>query len=395
MASPTGASARPAAARGLLYLVRCVRSVVRKELRQTFRDRRMAAILFVAPVLQLTLLGFAVDLDVDHVATAVVDHDRSPASRELLDRMLADATLDRVTTVDDPDAALADGEVSVAVVVPPGFGADLQHGRPVEVQVLIDGSDPVRSQSAATAVQQFLQQESLRIARVRLAERALLAARPVRPPTVGVLPRVFYNPSLASPIYMVPGVAAVVLLVVTTVVTAMSIAREKELGTIEQLLVTPMRPIALLLGKILPFALIGMIAAGLVIAVGTHVFDVPVRGSLFALALGTALYLMSTLGTGVFISTLAKNQQQAILGSFFFIMPAILLSGFMSPVENMPDWIQLLSRLDPVRYYVQILRAVLLKGAGVPDLVGPLLALVVFGAAILTAGALRFRKTVS
>lgn len=382
-------------AKGLQYHLRTILSVTKKELRQTFRDKRMAAILFVAPVLQLTLLGFAVDLDVDDVKTAVADYDRSPESRRLLDRMLADATFDRVLDTEDPEGALARGEVSVAVVIPPGYGEDVGRGRPVQVQVLIDGTDPVRSQSAATSVQQFLQQENLRLASARLESLARQTGQVARPPTVRVMPRVFYNPSLASPVYMVPGVAAVVLLVVTTVVTAMSIAREKELGTIEQLLVTPMRPIALLLGKILPFAMIGMIAAGLVLAVGTHVFDVPLRGSVPALVLGTALYLMSTLGTGVFISTLAKNQQQAILGSFFFIMPAILLSGFMSPVENMPEWIQAISIADPVRYYVQILRAVLLKGATISDLATPLRALFLFGCGILAAGSLRFRKTVT
>ena len=377
------------------YFVRTVLAVVKKELRQTFRDKRMVAILFMAPVLQLTLLGFAVDMDVDDVPTLVVDQDQSPSSRALLDRMLADATLDRVMEGDDPDGPMARGEVSVAVVIPPGYAEDSLRGRTVQIQVLIDGTDPVRSQSALTAVQQFLMQESLRMAAGRMELAAQAAGRAVQVPTVSVAPRVLYNPSLESPIYMVPGVAAVVLLVVTTVITAMSIARERELGTIEQLLVTPMRPVALLLGKIIPFAMVGLIAAGLVIAVGTHVFHVPVRGSPWALFLGTLLYLMSTLGTGVFISTVAKNQQQAILGSFFFIMPAILLSGFMSPIENMPAWIQAVSLLDPARYFVQILRAVLLKGADLTDLVGPMLALLAFGVGILALGTLRFSKRVA
>lgn len=381
-------------AQGLRYFLRSVLSVAKKEFRQTFRDKRMAGILFVAPVLQLTLLGFAVDMDVDEVPTVVVDQDRSAQSRALLQEMMADATLASMGEVQDPSEAMGSGEVSVAIVIPQGYGQDLGRGRTVQVQTLIDGTDPVRAQSALTAVQQFLQQQSLRLAQTRLVAIAQRTGNVSRPGTIQVLPRVLYNPSLRSPVYMVPGVAAVVLLVVTTVITAMSIAREKELGTVEQLMVTPMRPAALLLGKVLPFAMVGMITAGLVLAVGTHLFDVPLRGSVLALALGTALYLMSTLGTGVFISTLAANQQQAILGSFFFLMPAILLSGFMSPVENMPDWIQTISLVDPVRYYVQLLRAVLLKGAGVSDLLGPLAALGVFGASILTAGAVRFKKTV-
>lgn len=380
-------------AQGINYLLRCILSVTKKELRQTFRDKRMVGVLFVAPVLQLTLLGFAVDMDVQNVPTVVVDQDRSPASRSLLEHMLADPTLKQVEVAQDPTEALAAGRVSISVVVPQGYGEDLMRGRTVQIQVLLDGTDSVRAQSALVSVQQFLQMESLRLSQDRLTLRAQSQGVMVRPATIGVMPRIYYNPSLKSPVYMVPGVAAVVLLVVTTVITAMSIAREKELGTIEQLLVTPMRPIALLIGKVLPFGMVGMIAAGMVVTVGTHVFSVPFRGSVVALVLGTALYLLSTLGTGVFISTIAANQQQAILGTFFFIMPATLLSGFMSPVENMPDWIQLLASVNPVRYYVQLLRAVLLKGATVADLGVPLGALATFGVSIVTVGALRFKKT--
>jgi ABC-2 type transport system permease protein len=211
-------------------------------------------------------------------------------------------------------------------------------------------------------------------------------------PRLSVEPRIFYNPRMKSPIYMVPGVAAITLLVVTTIITAMGLAREKEMGTIEQLMITPMRPAVLLLGKTLPFALIGLIVGGLVIAIGTHLFAVPLRGSLLCIFLGMVLYLLSTLGTGVFISTVARNQQQAILAGFFFLMPAILLSGFMSPVENMPGWIQPLTWVNPVRYFVEILRAALLKGAGVLDMTRQLLALAAFGAGILGLAALRFRK---
>ena len=183
-----------------------------------------------------------------------------------------------------------------------------------------------------------------------------------------------------------------VLLIVTTLVTAMSIARERELGTIEQLSVTPLRPIVLLGGKIIPFALIGFVVAHVVIAIGCHLFDVPIRGSLALIAGGTLLYLLSTLGTGVFISTFAQNQQQAILGGFVFLMPAILLSGFMSPIENMPPWAQWITVVNPVRYYVEFLRGCMLKGAALADVSRQLIALALFGVAILGASALRFKK---
>lgn len=224
---------------------------------------------------------------------------------------------------------------------------------------------------------------------------AFRSGRALRLPSVEIKVRTLYNPSLKSPIYMIPGVAAVVLLIVTTVVSAMGIARERELGTIEQLLVTPLRPTVLLLGKMLPFAGIGLVTAGMVLGVGTTIFHVPVRGSLVVVFVATLLYLMSTLGVGVFISTVARTQQQAILGGFFFILPAILLSGFMSPIENMPDWIRTLAAINPVRYYVEILRTSLLKGAGFVDLFRPLLALLFFGAGILGLGALRFQKRIS
>lgn len=357
-------------------------SVVKKELRQTFRDKRMAAVLFIAPVMQLTLLGFAVDLDVDDVPARIVDMDRTSDSRSLTSAMLADGTL----------VVRGEGEESVVVVVPRGYARDLQHGDTAQLQVLVDGTDPIRAQAAIAHVTQLAQRESVEVLRARMGGKGGAIGTIG---TISVEPRVHYNPSLKSPIYMVPGVAAVVLLIVTTVVTAMSIARERELGTIEQLLVTPMRPSVLLVGKVLPFAGIGFVAAGMVIAIGTWLFGVPVRGSLVALFIGTVLYLMSTLGTGVFISTMAKSQQQAILGGFFFLMPAILLSGFMSPIENMPEWIRWLSTVNPVRYYVQILRAVLLKGAGVQDLLTPLLALTAFGLSILTVSANRFKKRMS
>ncbi len=367
-------------------------AVMRKEFRQTFRDRRMAVILIAAPLLQLVLLGYAVDLDVDRVLTAVCDQDRSPESRALVQGLLADKTLLHAGDSEDPAAPLASGQVQAVVVLPRGFARRLARGDAAQVQVLFDGSDPVRGQVAMNTARQYLQLRSLALARERLVAAAAQQGRSLAWPVIHLEPRILYNPRMKSTQYMIPGVAAITLLVVTTVVTAMGLAREKEMGTIEQLLITPMRPAVLLLGKTLPFAIIGLVVAGLVLAVGTHLFAVPVRGSLLAIFTGTVLYLLSTLGTGIFISTLARNQQQAILGGFFFLIPAILLSGFMTPVESMPRWIQPLTWINPVRYYVEILRASLLKGAGFPDLLRPLAALLAFGTGILSLAALRFRK---
>ncbi|MCB9654261.1 MAG: ABC transporter permease [Deltaproteobacteria bacterium] len=370
-------------------------AVVTKELRQTVRDRRMLVMLLLAPVLQLTLLGFAVNLEVDHLPAALVDLDETPSSRAFLQAMVADPTFDVAVLTDEPNTPILAAEASVVIVLPRGFEARLKTQRKNEVQVLVDGSNPIEAQAALDATRRFLEQRSLSQMTSIAQAMAFRSGRALRLPSVEIKVRTLYNPSLKSPIYMIPGVAAVVLLIVTTVVSAMGIARERELGTIEQLLVTPLRPTVLLLGKMLPFAGIGLVTAGMVLGVGTTIFHVPVRGSLVVVFVATLLYLMSTLGVGVFISTVARTQQQAILGGFFFILPAILLSGFMSPIENMPDWIRTLAAINPVRYYVEILRTSLLKGAGFVDLFRPLLALLFFGAGILGLGALRFQKRIS
>jgi ABC-2 type transport system permease protein len=369
-----------------------LKAVIKKELRQTFRDRRMVFLLVLAPILQLTLLGYAVDLDVREIPTAVHDLDHTRTSRELIAGLFADGTLRQAGAVDDPGLAMASGAVQAVVSLPRGLERDLLAGRPAKVQLLVDGTDPVRAQVTTALGLQFLQRRGFALARARLAESAALLGRAPSVPLLTLEPRIYYNPRLKSTQYMVPGVAAVTLLVVTTVITAMGLAREREMGTIEQLLITPMRPVTLLLGKTLPFALIGLVTGGLVLAVGTNLFAVPVRGSLLAIFLGMVLYLMSTLGTGIFISTVARTQQQAILGGFFFLLPAILLSGFVTPIENMPGWIQPVTWLNPVRYFVEILRSGLLKGAGVVDLLPQLGALLLFGASILTLSAFRFRK---
>lgn len=368
-----------------------LRAVIQKELRQTFRDPRMLAMLLMAPMLQTTLLGFAVDLDVDRVATAFEDRDRTPESRALVRGLVAEQTFAEVGETWTPDQTITAGDAQVVVVIPPRTARHLLERRASPVQILVDGTDPTPAQVGVSAAGQYFALRGADQARAVLASSQGTVA-PVG--TVDVVPRIFYNPQLKTRLYMVPGVAAVVLLIVTTVVTAMGIARERELGTIEQILVTPIRPSTLLVGKTLPFGMIGLVAAGLVISVGTNVFGVPIRGSLPVLLLGTILYLMSTLGTGILISTIARTQQQAILGGFFFILPAMLLSGFMSPIRNMPHWIQLLTLANPVRHYVEILRAVLLKGAGLVDLLRPLSILLAFGIGILSVASLRFQKRI-
>lgn len=370
-------------------------AVMRKELRQAFRDRRMAALLLVAPIIQLTLLGYAVDLEVDRIPTAVCDQDHSPTSRALVQAFLADGTFVHKATVHDPEQAsrlLETGEAATALVIPPGFERDVGRNMPTTIQVLLDGTDSNRAQIGANSASQFLLERSMALSVQRMQAMMTTQGRAATISQVKIMPRVLYNPQFKSSLYMVPGVACMVLLVVTTIVTAMGIAREREVGTMEQILVTPLRPSVLLVGKCLPFALLGLFDVAALLLVGSILFNVPLRGPLAVVGLGTVLYLLTTLGVGIFISTVSRSQQQAILGGFFFLMPAILLSGFMTPIENMPWWIKPLTFLDPVRYFVELLRACLLKGAGFVDTLPQLTALAVFGVSILGLSTLRFRK---
>jgi ABC-2 type transport system permease protein len=368
-------------------------AVMLKELRQAFRDKRMAVLLLGAPILQLVLFGYAVDLDVDRIPSVVCDQDRTPTSRRLIAGAFAEGTFAWKQSVSDPARAMdrvREGKAAAAWIVPPGFEKDQQRGTPSTIQVLVDGTDTNRSQAASAAVDQL----TLSLSRTMIVQNieAMPAARAMHTPTISPSLRILYNPTLRSATFMVPGLTATILTVVTTLVTAMGIVREKEMGTMEQLLVTPLRPWVLLLGKSLPFALVGMLDVAGILAMGTWLFAVPIRGSLWVIFSGAALYLMSTLGAGVFISTISSTQQQAILGGFMFLLPSILLSGFMTPIENMPAVIQWLTYINPVRYFVEISRSVMLKGAGFSDLYFQFAALGCFGVAILALSALRFKK---
>lgn len=365
-------------------------AVFRKEVRQTVRDRRIMFMLVVAPLLQTVVFGFAVNFDVDRVPTVVVDLDGTAESRAHARRLLADGTLLRSGTARSAGGAereIDDGRAAAAVILPEGLGADLAAGRAAEVQVLLDGTDPNRSTVASGAVSRYFGEVGERLARERLEEAGVRA-----PAQVEVVPRIAYNPGLETPPYMIPGIAAMLLLVVTTIVTAMGLSREREMGTLEQVLVTPIRPLLLLLGKMAPFVVIGFVDVALLMAAGTWLFDVPLRGALPVLALGTLLYLMTTLGVGLLVSTVSVSQQQSFLGGFLFIMPAMLLSGVMTPIRAMPGWLQAFTRVNPVRYYAEVMRTTLLRGGGFADVWQELLALLVLGGAILLTATLRFHK---
>jgi ABC-2 type transport system permease protein len=364
--------------------------VVRKEVFQTLRDRRVMFMLVFAPFLQTLVLGFAVDFEVDRVPTVVADQDRSAESRLHLRRVLADGTLRKTgeaSSAEGGAAALDRGEAAAAIVIPPRFAADLAAGRPVDVQVILDGTDPNRSNAAAGAVTRYFGEEAIRRASARA--RAAGIAAPAR---IEVVPRLFYNPGLKSAPYIVPGIAAMLLVVVTTIVTAMGLSREREQGTLEQVAVTPIPATLLLAGKMTPFVFIGFFDVLLLTTVGTWVFGVPLRGNLAVMALATLLYLLTTLGVGLLISTMSSNQQQSFLGGFLFTMPAILLSGIMTPIDSMPHWMQVITYANPLRYFQEVARANMMKGAGFADVWTQLVALALFGMVIFGLATARFRK---
>jgi ABC-2 type transport system permease protein len=365
-------------------------AVFRKEVRQTVRDRRIMFMLIVAPLVQTVIFGFAVDYDVDRVPTVVVDRDRTAASREHTRRLLADGTLRRAGTAGsaaEADRAMDDGRAAAALVLPPRLEADLAAGRPARVQVLLDGSDPNRATVAAGAASRYFGEVGERLARERLAARGA----PL-PAQLEVVPRLAFNPGLKTPPYMVPGIAAMLLLIVTTIVTAMGLSREREMGTLEQVLVTPIRPALLLVGKMAPYVVIGLVDVALLMAAGTWLFVVPLRGQLPVVLVGTLLYLMTTLGVGLLISTVSTTQQQSFLGGFLFIMPAILLSGVVTPIRAMPGWLQAVTYVNPVRYFAEVMRTTLMRGAGFGELWPQLLALAVLGGGVLVAATRRFHE---
>jgi len=352
-------------------------------------------LLTFAPILQLLVFGFAVNLEVNHVPTIVADEDRTPESRAVAEALLAGDTFSSLGTVQNGEAAAAiigRGEASVAVVIPRGFGEHQRRGEPARLQALVDGGDSNRAIVSQNAVSAFALRRAIKGAELQIEQVAAAQGQAARMPRVQVEPRVLYNQTLSTPTYFVPGIAALLLLIVTFITSSGGLTREKETGTLEQVMVTPMRPEMFILGKTLPFWLIGLVDLGAVIAAGSWVYDVPIRGSLWLLFFAGALYMLSTLGAGLLVSALARTQQQAFMGAIFFVMPATLLSGFVTPVDNMPDWLRPLSGLTPVRHFVEIMRAVLLKDASLAELGPQFVALGGIGIVVYGASAYFLRR---
>jgi ABC-2 type transport system permease protein len=369
--------------------------VIVKELLQLRRDHKMLPVIFVAPVLQIVIFGYAVNTEVREVPMVLVDQDRSPGSRDLVDRLVSSGYFTLVATEDSPraiDAWLVSGRGHVALVIGPGYGAAREGGRPASLQMIADGSDSSAATQAmgyAAAIVRAADQEGVR-ERVQIA----LAGAGITPPgRIELVPRVYYNADLKSRWFYVPAVLAMILMIMTMLLSAMAVVREKEIGTLEQLMVTPVRPWQLLVGKLAPFAAIGTLQVFLVTAITTLWFGVPLRGS-FLLLLGiTQLFLLNTLGLGLLVSTLVRNQQQAMMAAAFLVMiPMIYLSGLIFPIENMPAVIQAITYAIPLRYYSNVIRGIFLKGAGLETLWREAVILAAMGTSLLAIASLRFRK---
>jgi ABC-2 type transport system permease protein len=359
--------------------------MVIKEFIQVFRDKRMKAIVFVIPLLQTMVFGYAVTTDVNNIPTAVYDLDRSFESRELVRRFVASGYFQVLATPESP-AGLQDlldrATVTVALQINRGFSADLKRDVPTSIQVLADGTDS----NTATVALDYANRIILKYAQDLAGNGAPVPAK------IDVRQRAWYNPELKSKNYNVPGVIAMVIMLTSLLLTSMAVVREREIGTMEQLMVTPLKPVELILGKTIPFAIIAFFDMILVTAFAALKFNIPIRGSLYLLPLSTAIYLLSVLGIGLFVSTLAKTQQQALMATFLFYMPAVLLSGFMFPIENMPDIFQYMTYANPLRYFLVIIRGIFLKGNGIDVLWPSMVPLFLLGAVVITFSSFRFRK---
>ena len=374
--------------------MRRIFEIFRKELLQLRRDTKMLPMLFVAPVIQLVLLGYAATTDLAAVPVVVCDQDRSQTSRELLRSFSSSGDFhlsNYVERIGDIDQYLDNNQAEIGIVVPSGFGRAINSGESETVQILVDGSKT----NATTALNQLLAavgDHAGDIMSARLVERGIVLHRP----SVNGAIRVWYNPELASRNFMVPAVLALILLVITTVITSMAIVKEKESGTIEQIIVTPIRPIQLIIGKLLPFALVGLVEILLVLSVTIWWFDIPLKGNAWLLIALCMLFLLTTQGLGLFVSTISHNQQQAMMTAVFFvIMPMVLLSGFVFPIEDMPEPIQYVTYLMPLRYFLIIIRGIFLKGVGM-DILWPQVALLAgLGVVILGLAVARFQKRIA
>ena len=365
-----------------------IREMVRKEFIQLFRDKRSRPILIMAPLIQLLVFGYVVNYDIRDIRVALSDQAQTRESRLLADAFTANGIFritHRPADHRDLENLLLMGKADIGIKIPPDFSSRIRRGETAAVQVLVDGSmsnmASVRIAYTAQVIDRF-NNETIRELHMRDLHYGKIDARI----------RTWYNPNLDSQNFFVPGIVAFVIMLISLLMTSIAIIKERETGTMEQLIVTPLKPIELIIGKTIPYTIIAIAQMVLVMLFATFWFDVPLAGSIADLFLATLLFLLSTLGIGLFISTVSKTQQQAMMTTFFFILPFFMLSGFVFPIANMPEFVQWLTYLNPLRYFLVIIRGIFLKGVGVNILWPQYVALAVLGFAVFAGAVGRFRK---
>ena len=373
--------------------MRSIIQFIKKEFLQFKRDPKMFALMLIAPVVQLTLLGYAANLDVKLVRTIVYDQDRSATSRDFIERFSSSGYFkieQYVTSYDKITEVIDKGEAILALVIPNDFEKNIYSRRSATVQALLNGSDGNTAGIVAGYSQNIVSDYSQNII-LNFLNRSgqKFSSVPVISPEI----RVWYNPELKTRNFMVPGIVGLLLSIITLILTSLAVVKEKEIGTMEQLIVTPLKPYQIIIGKLVPFVLLSFVAVLIILAAMWLIFGIPVKGELWFLFLSSLFYILSTLGLGLFVSTISKTQQQAMMISIFAVMmPMIFLSGFAFPIENMPKSIQYISYIVPLRYFNEIIRGVILKGLGIADLWFNALLLLLMGIIILFFSSLRFKR---
>ncbi|MBP7460842.1 MAG: ABC transporter permease [Candidatus Delongbacteria bacterium] len=365
--------------------------IIRKEFLQLRRDPRMFPILFLAPIAQFIFLGYAANLDVKSIPFVVHDQDRTKTSRDFITQYANSeyfSLVDNCDYMDQVDDWIDQSKANLAILIPRGFEQDLLSGETTELQIISDGAEA----NSATIGLNYAGMIALRYSQ-QIILKKLQRIGYSRTTAIDFQPRIWYNPELKSRYFMIPGILALLLMVMTMILTSLGIVKEKEIGTMEQLIVTPIKSYQLILGKLFPFVIIGVIDIIMVVTLSILWFDIAIKGSIILLFLLSFAFLLTTLGLGLFISTISRTQQQAMMTSiFFFMMPMMFFSGFIFPIENMPKIIQGISYLLPLRYYFVIIRGIYLKGAGILELWDETGALLLFGLMIMTLSIIKFHK---
>jgi ABC-2 type transport system permease protein len=374
--------------------IKRIRPIIKKEFRQILRDRRSLGVLLAVPALQLVMFGYALNYDIKHVPLAIFDQDRTTTSRELTEGFLHTEYFDKVASLTNErqiDTVLTRQTAEDVLVIPVNFERDLRANHSVKIQVLVDGSNATNATAAAGYLAEMAQDYSTHVTLEALERNGF--TRPALP--IDYRPRIWYNPELTSPKFLVPGLIGFILMISTVISTSLSIVREREKGTIEQIIVSPIHPMELILGKTLPYVLISLISTSLILLAGYGLFDVVVQGSLLLLFGEALLFILCGLGLGIWVSTVSERQEEAFqLATLVSLLPTFLLSGFAFPIRNMPVVIQAITYINPARYFLWILRAIILRGAGLNVFWQETLFMAIFATFIITVSWNRIRRKV-